>query len=53
MIKVVMFDGSCRFCSVIEFTWDGTDVSVHRAEWLAQALRWLEDGNEYNESWEG
>jgi len=23
MIKVVMFDGSCRFCSIIEFTWDG------------------------------
>ena len=35
------------------FPWDHEDVSVHSAEWLAQALRWLEDGNEYNESWEG
>ena len=26
MIKVVLFDGSCRFCSVIEFTWDGEQL---------------------------
>ena len=37
----------------IGFPWDHEDVSVHSAEWLAQALRWLEDGNEYNKSWEG
>ena len=35
------------------FPWDGDDVSVHDTEWLAQALRWLEDGNEYDECWEG
>ena len=37
----------------IDFPWDGCDVSVHSAEWLAQALRWLKDGYEYDESWEG
>ena len=26
MMKVVMFDGSCRYCSVIEFTWDGRQL---------------------------
>lgn len=34
------------------FPWDHEDVSVHSAEWLAQAIRWLEEGHEYDESWE-
>ena len=35
------------------FPWDGIDVSVHSAEWLAHSIRWLMDGFEYDESWEG
>ena len=35
------------------FPWDGHDVSVHKAEWLAHSIRWLLDGQEYDESWEG
>ena len=32
MIKVVMFDGSCRFCSIIEFTWDGRQLILDGGE---------------------
>ena len=36
----------------IGFPWDNDDVSVHTAEWLAQAIRWLDEGHEYDVCWE-
>lgn len=32
MIKVIMFNGTCRFCSVIEFTWDGRGLILDEGE---------------------
>lgn len=34
------------------FPWDGIDVSVHFAEWLAKSIARLGNGEEYNDSWE-
>lgn len=39
MIKVVMFDGSCRFCSVIEFTWDGRTLILDEGKELLDPLK--------------
>lgn len=36
----------------IGMPWDGEDVSVHSAEWLALMIARLQAGATYNESWE-
>ena len=45
--------GSSGSWETLGFPWDGHDVSVHKAKWLAQSIARLGSGEEYDESWEG
>ena len=42
----------CGEWETMGFPWDGIDVSVHDAEWLARQIARLGNGEQYDESWE-